>query len=100
MMDIINKYGYNIIPNPHVNIFNLRKIIPDSYGIPNSKIYSFEVLTTYEINLLSPSMQTELTADRFKSHYRYENMSNAQIQFILKIIPIDQDTDNIFQVLN
>jgi hypothetical protein len=25
MMDIINKFGYNIIPNPHVKKFNLVK---------------------------------------------------------------------------
>jgi hypothetical protein len=45
MMDIINKFGYTIIPNPHVNIFNLGKIIPESYRISKSLIRSFKTLT-------------------------------------------------------
>jgi hypothetical protein len=45
-------------------------------------------------------MQIELSADHFKPHYKYENMSNVQIQFILKIIPIDQNENVIFNVLN
>jgi hypothetical protein len=55
-MDIINKFGYNIIPNPHSNIFNLGKIIPKSYRISKSIIYSFEDLSPYEINLIHPLM--------------------------------------------
>jgi hypothetical protein len=58
------------------------------------------MLTSKEIELLFPSMEIELGADCFKPHYRYENMSNAQIQFILKIIPIDQNENIIFTVLN
>jgi hypothetical protein len=85
MIEIINKFGYDIIQNPHVNRFNLGKIIPESYRIPKSKIYSFELLTIHGINLTYPLMQIELTPYRFKPHYRYENMSNAQIQFIIYI---------------
>jgi hypothetical protein len=69
MTDIINKSGYIIIPNRHVNTYNLRKIIPESYRIPKSKIYSFETLIPNEINLIHPLMQIELTTDRFKPHY-------------------------------
>jgi hypothetical protein len=100
MMDVINKLGYNIIPNSHDNMSNLRKIISDSYRILKSKIPSFGRLTANETNLLLPSMQIELSADRFKPNYRYEMMSNAKIQFILKVIPIDQNETVIFTVLN
>jgi hypothetical protein len=54
MMGIINKLGYNIIPNLRVNISNLSKIIPESYGIPKSKIRSFNMLTSNDIKLLFP----------------------------------------------
>jgi hypothetical protein len=47
-----------------------------------------------------PSMQIQLTPDRFKPYYRYENVSNAQIQLILKIIPIEKKEKVIFSVLN
>jgi hypothetical protein len=46
-----------------------------------------------------PSMKTELNRDRFKPHYRYENMNDAQIQFILKMILIDKAMSDIFIVL-
>jgi hypothetical protein len=100
MMDVINKLGYNIIPNLHVNLFDLGKIKTASYRIPKSKIPSFSTLTVNEIEILLPSMQIELSADCFKPQYRYEMMSNTQIQFILKIIPIDQKEYVIFKVLN
>jgi hypothetical protein len=89
MMDVINQLGYNIIPNPHVNMSNLGKIISEAYRIPKPKIPSYERLTSNEIGLLFPSLQIELSADHFKPHYRYENMSNIQIQSILKMIPIN-----------
>jgi hypothetical protein len=100
MMDVINKLGYNIIPNPHVNLFDLGKIKYESYRITKSKIPSLGMLTANEIEILLPSMKIELSADHFKLHYRYEMMSNAQIQFILQIIPIDQKENVIFTVLN
>jgi hypothetical protein len=37
MMYIINKLGYNIISNPHVNMSDLKKTIKESYRIPKSK---------------------------------------------------------------
>jgi hypothetical protein len=100
MMDIINKFGYNIIPNPHVNMFDLKKIKSESYQIPKSSIRSFNRITPNQIEMLFPSIQIELTADRFKPHYKYEMMSKTQIQFILKTIPIDQKETVIFTVLN
>jgi hypothetical protein len=84
----------------HVHTSNLDKINPESYRIPKSKIRSFNMLTTNEINLLLPSMQIELSPDRFKPLYKYENMSNAQIQLNLKMIPIDQKETVISTVLN
>jgi hypothetical protein len=90
MMDIINKLGYDIIPNPHVNLSELGKINTESYRIPKSRIPSFTTLTANEIEILFPTMKIELGPDRFKPHYRYEMMSKAQIQSILKTIPIDQ----------
>jgi hypothetical protein len=78
MMDVINKLSYNIIPNPHVNISNSGKINFEYYCISNSKIRSFNMLTSNDIELLIPSMQIELSTDHFKSYYRYKNMSNAQ----------------------
>jgi hypothetical protein len=69
MMNIINKSGYNIIPNPYVNTSNLGKIILESYRIPKSKIYSFELMILYEIFLMFPSIQTGLYIDRFNSYY-------------------------------
>jgi hypothetical protein len=92
MMDIINKFGYNIIPNPHVNTSELNKI--------KSKIHSFQMLSVNEIEILLSSMEIELTADRFKLYYRYEMMSKAQLRLILKIIPIDQKQNVISKVLN
>jgi hypothetical protein len=59
-----------------------------------------KMLSLNEIELFLPLMQIELTTDRFKPYYRYENMSNAQIQFILKIISIEQNENIIFNVLN
>jgi hypothetical protein len=79
---------------------DLSKIISECYSIPKSKIPSFEMLTSNEFEVLLHSMQIEFSADRFKPHYRYENMSNAQIQSILKMIPIDQKENVIFTVLN
>jgi hypothetical protein len=99
IMDIINKFGYNIIQNPHVNIFDFKKIKSESYHIPKSSIRSFNMVTPNQIEMLFPSIQIELTADRFKPHYRYEMMSKTQIQFILKTIPIDQKETVIFKVL-
>jgi hypothetical protein len=58
------------------------------------------MLTPNQIEMLFPSIQMELTADRFKPHYRYEMMSKAQIRSILKTIPIDQKETSIFKVLN
>jgi hypothetical protein len=78
---------------------DLTKIISDSYRIPKSRIPSFGMLTGNKIEILVPSMQIEFSADRFKPHYKYENLSNAQIQFILKTIPIDQKENVIFNVL-
>jgi hypothetical protein len=86
MMDIINKLGYNIIPNLHVNTSELKKNKSESYYIPKSKVPFFNMLTTKEIELLFSSMQIEFSTDHFKPHYKYENMSNTQIQFILKMI--------------
>jgi hypothetical protein len=100
MIDVINKLVYNIIQNPHVNTSDLTKIKSESYRIPKSKIHSFTMLTSNEINLLLPSMQIELSPDRFKPHNRYKMMSIAQIQFILKIIPIDQKENVIFNAFN
>jgi hypothetical protein len=71
MMDIINKFGYNIIPNPHVNTFNLTKIKSESYKIPKSNIRSFNMLTSNNIKLLFFSIQIELSTNRFKPHYIY-----------------------------
>jgi hypothetical protein len=68
MMDIINEFGYNITPNPHVNLSDLGKIIPESYRIAKSKIPSFKTLTPNEIKLLFPLIQTELSTDHFKPH--------------------------------
>jgi hypothetical protein len=49
---------------------------------------------------LFPSMQTEFSADCFKPHYRYENMSDTQIQFFLIMIPINKAMNDIFLVLS
>jgi hypothetical protein len=49
---------------------------------------------------LLPSIKIELNADRFKPHYRYEMMSDAQIQFFLKMISVYQKENVIFSVLN
>jgi hypothetical protein len=95
-MDIISKYGYNIIANPHVNRFNLHTIFPECYRSPKSKIRSSQTLTPFKINLMFPLIKTELNTDRFKQHCRFENMSNAQIQFMLKMIPIDQVMDSTY----
>jgi hypothetical protein len=58
------------------------------------------MLTSNQIEILFPSIQMELTADRFKPHYRYEMKSKSQIRTILKTIPIDQKETLIFKVLD
>jgi hypothetical protein len=99
IIDIIYKHGFDITANPHVDRFHSSKIYSESYRVPKSGIHSFQMLIVIEINLMFPLMKTELNTDRFKPHYRYENMSDSETQFILKIIHIDKAMD-IFSVLS
>jgi hypothetical protein len=63
--NLIEYQGYNNMIDI-VNKFNLRKIIPESYCVLKSNIHSFQTLTPFEINLIFPLLQTELSADSFK----------------------------------
>jgi hypothetical protein len=83
MLDVMSRHGEEVIDNPHVDKNNPDIIIhPKSYIIQRENILSFNDLPVSDIHFIS----RQSPFNRFRPRIKYDEMTNNDLQIILRII--------------
>jgi hypothetical protein len=85
MIDIISRHGKEIIDNLHVDKKNLDIIHSESYLILPQNIPSFNKLWVSQI----PFTSRQSIFEHYNPEFKYDEMTNNNLQIILKMIPVD-----------